>query len=351
MPDPGDSKLMKENFNAFTLGAIRQWITVIFCIGLISGCATMKGMVDQADLMVNNAANVTCTLMQDDGNLAVGDICKGVKPLLRIPLDEEIQIGQTLAAQILGASGLANNKRQQRYINQVGMWVALQSDRADELPWTFAVIDDDTINAFSVPGGYVFITRGMLSTMESESELAGALGHEIGHVVHRHHLNAIRKSSALKISSTGFLSLVEIENEKGELLTDERKESIANISTGLFVNGLGKGEEFEADRSGVILAARAGYDPYGMVLVLHKLERMDKSDSRLSLLFKSHPEPTDRLAALGKGWPEYLDTLQNSKVLTGRYQKYVLSDRHQRFRIASLKTSKTSLDPVLLAPF
>ena len=88
----------------------------------------------------------------------------------------------------------------QQYVNRVGRWVALQSDRPD-LKWTFGVIQTDDINAFAAPGGYVFVTRGLYAKLKDETELAGVLGHEIAHVQQKHHLKVVQKSQLMDLAA------------------------------------------------------------------------------------------------------------------------------------------------------
>jgi predicted Zn-dependent protease len=115
--------------------------------------------------------------------------------------DDEIQLGDGIAATLLGASPLAKDASLQRYVNRVGRWVALHSDRPD-LPWTFGVIETQTVNAFAMPGGTILVSRGLVNQLGSESELAGALAHEIAHVVKRHQLAAIQSSTNSEVWSS-----------------------------------------------------------------------------------------------------------------------------------------------------
>ena len=107
---------------------------------------------------------------------------------------EEIEIGRDVASRLLGAAPLVADPALQRYVNHVGRWLAAQTERPD-LPWQFGVLDSPHVNAFAVPGGTIFITRGLLERMRSEAELAGVLGHEIVHVLKKHHLKAIQKGA------------------------------------------------------------------------------------------------------------------------------------------------------------
>lgn len=208
---------------------------------------------------------------------------------------EEIAVGRELAGRTLGAAPLVDDPALQAYVNRVGRWVASQSERAD-LPWHFGVIETASVNAFAAPGGYVLITRGLYEILENESQLAGVLGHEIGHIVKRHHIEVMQKQAGVSAAAGA-----------GQELLAQRSRSAASplinnlIGTGaeIFARGLDKDAEYEADHIGVVLAARSGYSPYGLVEVLHKLQARGSSDASLALLFATHPLPGDRLGKLG----------------------------------------------------
>ena len=212
-------------------------------------------------------------------------------------LEQEEAIGHDAAATLLGASKPIDDKLVQAYVNKVGLWVALQSDRPD-LPWRFAVLDSDDIDAFAAPGGYVFITRGLLLHMHSEAELAGVLGHEISHVVLKHHLNALQKAARLDLASQATQTAAQSQGYNSDL-DNQLMDKVSNATRNLYSTGLDKGDELDADRAGVVLAARAGYDPYGLLAVLQTLETVDPKSSKMQLLMATHPSPGDRIAALG----------------------------------------------------
>jgi predicted Zn-dependent protease len=201
---------------------------------------------------------------------------------------EELKIGREVAGRMLGAAPLVNDPALQGYVNRVGRWVASQSERPD-LPWRFAVIDTASINAFAAPGGYVMLTRGLYEILDNEAQLAGVLAHEIAHIVRRHHVTVMQKSAALSAGA--------------QLAQRDNRSALLNNMIGsgaeVFARGLDKSAEHEADAMGVILAARAGYNPYGLVDVLHKLAARGAEDGSLALLFKTHPAPGDRLEQLG----------------------------------------------------
>ncbi len=211
---------------------------------------------------------------------------------------EELALGREIAGRVLGAAPLVNDAELQRYVNRVGRWVALQGERP-ELPWRFGVIETASINAFAAPGGYVLITRGLYEILDNEAQLAGVLAHEIGHVIRRHHVTVMQKSAALSAGA--------------QLAQRDNRSALINnmIGTGaeVFARGLDKSAEFEADMIGVVLAARAGYNPFGLLDVLHKLNARGAGDSALALLFKTHPAPGERLEQLGNALTPSLSRL------------------------------------------
>jgi predicted Zn-dependent protease len=200
---------------------------------------------------------------------------------------EEIAIGRELAGRTLGAARLVNDPALQGYVNRVGRWIASQSERQD-LPWRFGVMDTASVNAFAAPGGFILITRGLYDMLENESQLAGVLGHEIGHVVKRHHVTVLQKSAAL---SAGAKALQQ--SNRGAFVN----ELIGNGAE-LFTRALDKDAEFEADALGVVLAMRAGYTSQGLRDVLGKLQARGGSDDAMKLLFATHPAPGERLQRL-----------------------------------------------------
>lgn len=226
-------------------------------------------------------------------NVNLDTVVKSVGNLREVKEAEEIQIGDGMAETLLGASPLLDDPELQKYVNGIGMWVALQSERPN-LPWHFGVNSSDHINAFAAPGGYVIVTKGMMMQLRNEAELAGVLGHEISHVTRKHHLNALRKSALVNLLGEGVSAATE--SKHAELV-----KQLAGPTKELYARGLDKSDEFEADRIGVVLAARAGYDPYGLPAVLTTLATADPKDNFLSLLYKTHPLPQVRLDKLAPG--------------------------------------------------
>ena len=227
-------------------------------------------------------------------------------------VEEEIALGRNITGSLLGAAPLAKDEALQQYVNKVGRWVASQSERAD-LPWKFGVIESSDLNAFAAPGGYVLITKGLYQKLTNEAQLAGVLGHEIAHVVKKHQLKVLQKQQLLNAGS-GWLKE---RFAKGNQLADKAIGSGAEISA----RSLDKDAEFEADRMGMVLATRAGYDAYGLAEVLQTIGQTNKADSSVALLFKTHPAPDERLAKLGDSTGAKFDNIKPGKTLENRFYK------------------------------
>src|SRR4029079_13759628 len=149
----------------------------------------------------------------------------------------------------------------------VGRWLASQTERPD-LPWHFGVMDAPQLNAFAVPGGTIFVTRGLVSHMKSEAELAGVLSHEIGHVLRTHHLEAIQKSAQTALAGDALSTALKNNNAAA-------RDKLISLGTEMYSRGLDKDDELEADRLGVVIAARGGYYSYGLPTVLQTLQAMN----------------------------------------------------------------------------
>lgn len=223
----------------------------------------------------------------------------------------EIEIGRDVAARLLGAAPLYPNASLQRYVNEVGRWLASQTERPG-LPWHFAVLDAPQVNAFATPGGYIFVTHGLVARMHTEAELAGVLAHEIAHVLRKHHLKAIQKGALANVASNVVALALQDRNS-------ELRNRLVSFGTELYVRGLDKSDELEADRLGVVIAARGGYDPWGLPVVLQTLQAMNPDDSAVALMFKTHPPPTERLDALEKHMLPTLDTYAAQPRLADRF--------------------------------
>lgn len=259
------------------------------CLVSVSACAfdlgELKGKVDAAKASIPPV------------NPKLTEVVKELKGPSE---SEEIAIGRQIAGNLLGAAPLVKDDKLQKYVNRIGRWVATQSERPD-LPWHFGVIQSEDVNAFAAPGGYIFITLGLYRTFQSEADLAGVLGHEVGHVIRQHHLKILQQSKLVDAGSKALSKSVG-GNDKVQQLIGSGAEIVAR--------GLDKDAEFEADRIGVVLATRAGYDAYGLPSVLQLIGHAAKDDDRVALLFKTHPLPEDRLNKLGGAMGDRFDRVK-----------------------------------------
>jgi beta-barrel assembly-enhancing protease len=251
-----------------------------------------------------------------------GGLEKTLRNLREPTQAEEIEIGRGVTETLMGARPLHDDPELQRYVNTVGLWVARQSERPD-LPWRFGVNDSDHVNAFAAPGGYIIVTRGMLRQLRSEAELAAVLGHEVAHVVQKHHLAALRKSAVMNLLGAG-VAAASAETRNAELV-----QKLIGPTKTLYARGLDKADEFEADRMGVVLATRAGYDPYALPAVLTTLAAASNKDPFLALLFKTHPAPEARIEhlelAMGTRFDAYASSVQNPSRFERATQKLRLA--------------------------
>ena len=235
-----------------------------------------------------------------------------LKPLRQTSEGDEVTLGKDVAANLLGAAPLVNDPALQAYVNKVGLWIALHTSRPS-LPWRFGVLDTNSVNAFATPGGYVFITRGMLMRMRDESELAGVLAHEISHVVEKHALNTMRKGKLVDLAS--------------DALSRNKPEYAKLVSAGteIYARGLDKEDEFAADRMGVVLSARAGYDPYGLPATLQTLSSINPKDDAVSLMFKTHPDSEKRLELVSNAMEGHLDQYADQPKVESRFTSIIKS--------------------------
>lgn len=276
---------------------------------------TLKDAVKKEQEKLSPTSNIDATNntnASSTANTATEETSKPAFNLTSPSKEEEIQLGREITGNLLGAAPLVKDEALQKYVNQVGRWVANQSERPD-LPWHFGVIESDDLNAFSAPGGYVLVTKGLYKKLENEAQLAGVLGHEIGHVIKKHHLKLLQKSQLI-ILGAGLLG-----SKLGK--SDLTVQKVIGNGAEIMARGLDKDAEFEADRIGMTLAARAGYDPFGLTDVLQTIGQTNKSDSSVALLYKTHPSPDDRLAKLSDAVGSRFDKIKDSKTLSDRLYK------------------------------
>jgi predicted Zn-dependent protease len=205
--------------------------------------------------------------------------------------EQEIALGRQTDAQVRQEMGIYDDPDLQRYVETIGMRLARASERPN-LPWHFTVVDQPAVNAFALPGGFIYLTRGILPFLNTEAQLAGVLGHEIGHVTARHSAQQYTKATSASLGVT-LLSIFVPEARPLQGVTE--------TALGLLFLKYGRDDELEADRLGVRYTASTGWNPAGVVGMLQTLARLDEaSGSRRGVpnWLSTHPAPADRVGEL-----------------------------------------------------
>jgi len=212
--------------------------------------------------------------------------------------EEEYYLGRAVAANLIQRYGLANEPEFGAYLNRVGRSVSLYSSRPEIFGgWHFAVLASDEVNAFSAPGGFVFVTRGLLGQVRSEDELGVVLGHEVAHVAFKHGLAAINKNRLMEAFGVlGEEAGKTFSQEEITKLTELYQGAVGDIVKTLVESGYSRDQEREADRNGVTFASGVGYDADAMLAFLKRLEQAGTAGGQGA--FSTHPPAAERLAAV-----------------------------------------------------
>ncbi len=201
--------------------------------------------------------------------------------------DKEIQIGQQQDVQVRKEMGVYGDQALQQYVTDVGLRLAQVSERPN-LPWHYTIVDVPAINAFALPGGYIYITRGILPFLQDEAQLAGVLGHEIGHVNARHSARQYSRSTASEI---GLIV--------GSILVPQAAPlaQLGETGLGLLMLKNSRADELEADSLGARYAARGGWDPDGIPQMLTTLARIEETSDTKGVpnWMQTHPVAADRV--------------------------------------------------------
>ena len=205
---------------------------------------------------------------------------------------QEIELGRQSDREVIASIGLYPDDRLQQYVQNLGSKLAAASERPN-LPWTFRVVDDASVNAFALPGGFVYVTRGIMTHLNSEAELVSVMGHEIGHVTARHSVSQMSKQ---QLAGLG-MGLAMIFVPQARPYSD-----LAQTGMGLMFLKFSRQDESQADDLGLKYLVQAGYDPRPMTDVFALLERVSQSSSggRLPQWLASHPDPAARRETIGK---------------------------------------------------
>jgi len=199
---------------------------------------------------------------------------------------DEVALGQQEAQKVVASMTVLQNQRVQDMVKRIGMDMAKVSERP-ELPWSFTVLDDPVVNAFALPGGPIFITRGILTHMNSEAELASVVGHEIGHVTARHSASQMSKQQLMS-AGLGVASVVS--------RTAAQYAGIAEQGLGLLMLKYGRDDEMQADGLGFRYMLRTSWDPREAVKMFQMLARTSggEKEGRPPAWMSTHPDPGNR---------------------------------------------------------
>lgn len=212
----------------------------------------------------------------------------GRRELSLVSESQEIAMGQQAAEEIKAAMGVVPDQALQSYLSELGMRIAKASERPN-LPWTFTVVEDPVVNAFALPGGPVFFTRGILAHMNSEAELVSVLGHEIGHITAKHSVSQISRAQLAQI---GLVAAVIAKPELMEF------GDLASQGVGLLFLKFGRDDERQSDELGFKYMVNAGYDPREMADMFRTLGRLSEgSGGRVPEWLSTHPDPGNRVEA------------------------------------------------------
>lgn len=200
---------------------------------------------------------------------------------------QEIDIGRQLDVEVRREMGIYEDAELQRYVSDIGLRLARASQRPN-LPWQFAVVDVPAVNAFALPGGFIYLTRGIMPYLDDEAELAGVLGHEIGHVTARHAAQQYTRATGAQLGLILGGIFFPATRPFGQL---------AETGLGILFLKHGRDDELQADRLGAEYAVNSGWDPAGVPDLLNTLARIDETSDRRGIpnWLSTHPHPADRV--------------------------------------------------------
>lgn len=207
----------------------------------------------------------------------------GGKSVLSISTEQEVELGKEVSAEVEKQYGVIKEPKYNDIVQEVGRRIAAVAPRKD-VQYSFAVLNSDDVNAMSAPGGFIFVNKGLLDYINFDKDiLAFVIGHEVGHVVARHAVKMLERELKTEIAIAA-------------ITRNEQWARMLSFTRDLVLLGYGRDNEFEADRWGVELAYKAGYDPQGAVRFFQKLLKDEKGKpSKLAVFFQTHPPTQDRL--------------------------------------------------------
>jgi predicted Zn-dependent protease len=209
--------------------------------------------------------------------------------LFGVSEEREIQLGRQVEAEVAKQYGFVDDPELTDSVASIGLRLAKVSERPN-LPWTYHIVRDGSVNAFAVLGGFVFVTRGLLRFVKSDDELGFVLGHETTHIAHRHAVDLAQRDMELQFGALLLTQLL-----FGGSLTAYQ---LSQVARGLIDAKYSREKEFEADHYGVSFARKAGFNPTESVTFFEHLQLLEKQQGGLGRAFASHPPTADRIKAV-----------------------------------------------------
>jgi len=222
---------------------------------------------------------------------------------------EEIRFGREVAARVIARYGLYDNAALMKYVNLVGS-VLYRTTNRPEIEFRFAILNTDEINAYAAPGGYVFVTRGALLKMQDESELAGVLAHEMGHIVEKHVVRELKIKATEESAAAGLAALIGGSTQSARTAFAQAVDTAMDM---LFKDGYKREDETQADADAVMFCALSGDDPMGLVKYFERLNAVKGKNTEV--LDKTHPSYQDRITWLK-------ETINREGLDAGTYKNY-----------------------------
>ncbi|MHC4482664.1 MAG: M48 family metalloprotease [Planctomycetota bacterium] len=236
----------------------------------------------------------------------------GEQELMFFPVEQDVEIGQKYAPEVeKQMGGRIADEALQNYIDSVGQRIARISHRSN-LQYHFVALDHESVNAIALPGGYVYVTRGMLEHLQTEAQLASILAHEIAHIVARDTANVMSNEIGLGL----LLSALPANRMPRGAMT------AANVTRQILGLSYSRKDERQADLGGLLYMVRARYDPYGMVETIQMLQ--DQQKTRPVEFFSTHPSPENRIGYLTQEIQRRYSNATGLQVSKEAYQSYVL---------------------------
>lgn len=294
-------------------------IAIILSMTLVAGCKILEPLTAVA----TTAAAATGVISSDQARYAQSGVKvagKTFDAMKDITPEQEYYIGRAVGATVLKAYKPYSNKLANQYINTLGQALAMASDKPETFGgYHFLILETDEINAFATPGGFIFVSRGLLRCCKNEDMVAAVLAHEVAHVQFAHGLGSIKKS---RWTSAATTALAEAGKNLGGAqlaqLTEVFEGSITDITSTMINSGYARKYETEADKAAVTIMKRVGYNPRALESMLLEMDKLMKHSK--GGFAKTHPDPKSRIKDIKKLIKDYAK-VSSPAVRQARFEK------------------------------